>query len=255
MSNKVLQDPKQRRLFSFKDLKDLFTLTADIGSVRSAGAGVTATSQVTNGRGVIDGDEVLDDDDSTNRDNVDTLRKVMKSKGLAGIFDHHSIESDPSRKSATALEMEEQAKRVARDAMNALQQSVRSHNRFTPTWTGSEETIAGRFGSSKWGNGGSESNRAPGSTGGVLSSSSLLASLKAKNVETESGGSSEAPSEDTQKFADLLVRIKEFVRQQSPTTEEILEEFNACVPDSDVAIFRRLLKSVATVNEGRWFVI
>jgi DNA excision repair protein ERCC-6 len=51
LANKVLQDPRQRRLFSQKYLKDLFTLKADNGSVISGGDGLTKTSELTKGDG------------------------------------------------------------------------------------------------------------------------------------------------------------------------------------------------------------
>ena len=49
LSNRVLQDPRQRRLFSQRDLRDLFTLKADTGSVRSGGDGATDTAAYTQG--------------------------------------------------------------------------------------------------------------------------------------------------------------------------------------------------------------
>lgn len=252
LSNKVLQDPKQRRLFSQRDLRDLFTLTADTGSVRSGGDGITETSKVTMGIGVVDKDADLSDE---NDDNEATLKRVMKSKGLAGIFDHHSVEPDHKRKSTTVREMEEHAKRVAKEAADALKQSVASHDYFAPTWTGSDETRPGRFGSSRSGmtfRGNDERNPSAAALASEhVSSSSLLASLRQRNSAIESGGKSEAPDEATQQYAPLLRCLIEFVRQRQPSTDEILTEFNS-VPASDVAIFRRLLKSVATIDSGRW---
>lgn len=109
LSNKILQDPRQRRLFSHRDLKDLFTLKADAGSVRSGGDGLTETGAMTKGVGVVAPDDEPAEESS--QDNEEILKKVMKSKGLAGVFDHHFLEHDSSRKSATVREMEDQAKR------------------------------------------------------------------------------------------------------------------------------------------------
>lgn len=245
-----MQDPKQRRLFSQRDLRDLFTLTADTGSIRSGADGITETSKVTRGVGVVDGVADLSDE---NDDNEVTLKKVMKSQGLAGIFDHHSVEPNHKRKSTTAREMEEHAKRVAKEAANALQRSVASSDPSVPTWTGSDETKPGRFGPSR-----SVGFRAPARHlpaaalgSGSVTSSSLLASLRQRNSAIESGGKSEAPDDATLQYSFLLGRLKEFVRRRQPSTEEILKEFEN-VPDSDVAIFRRLLKSVASIGNGRW---
>lgn len=251
LSNKVLQDPKQRRLFSHRDLRDLFTLTADTGSVRSGADGITETSKVTRGIGVVD---TTTDLSSENDDNEATLKNVMKSKGLAGIFDHHSVEPDHKRKSTTVLEMEVHAKRVAKEAAKALTESVGAKDPFQPTWTGSEETRQGRFGPTRHPTNESmrgDSSHASGAASGALASSSLLASLRQRNSAVASVGRTDAPDDATQKYARLLGRLKEFIHLHKPTTEEILKEFE-CVPDSDVAIFKRLLRSVASIEGGKW---
>lgn len=237
-----MQDPKQRRLFSQRDLRDLFTLTIDNGSIRSGGDGITETSKVTKGVGLIE-DEDLDDDD----DNTETLKKVMKSKGLAGIFDHHAVEDDDRRKSTTAREIEEHAKRVAREAAEALQHSISSKtNLFEPTWTGSDDTKPGIFGSS------SAMGQNSSSASGALSSSSLLATIRQRNTAIESGGRIDTSNDETMKYAHLMGRLKHFVRLRRPDTEQLLKEFDGAVADSDIAIFRRMLQSVATLNNGRW---
>mmetsp|Transcript_20381 Transcript_20381/g.31162 ORF Transcript_20381/g.31162 Transcript_20381/m.31162 type:complete len:105 (-) Transcript_20381:287-601(-) len=69
----------------------------------------------------------------------------MRSKGLAGIFDHDFVLNPSSFDN-----VEEEAAKVAKEAAAALADSVssqRKRNRmFTPTWTRSAETSAGRFG-------------------------------------------------------------------------------------------------------------
>lgn len=252
LSNKVLQDPKQRRLFSQRDLRDLFTLGQDTGSVRSGGDGITETSKVTRGIGVVDAEADLSEE-TENDDNVATLKKVIKSQGLAGIFDHHSVEADHKRKSTTVREMEEHAKRVSKEAVEALKQSVSTSDRFAPTWTGSNETRPSRFGPSTGaGNvaGVMVQNPGPSVASGPMASSNLLASLRTRTATVESDGKSEPDKQYTQ----LLARLKEFVRQFRPTTDEILNEFSG-IPDTEVAIFRGLLKSVARINNGRWYLI
>jgi len=228
----VLQDPRQRRLFSQRDLRDLFTLKADKGSVRSGGDGSTDTASYTQGIGVVDpsADVGQDEDDKIQDDNNETLETVMKSKGLAGIFDHHFVEQDASRKSTTVREMEAKAKEVARAAVAALRQSV-----------GEDDTPdeSRRFGAGMVAHGGS-------------SSQSLLASLRRQKAVAT--GSATTVDDETRKHAQLLKKIKEYVRRKGPSTDEILSEFKESVATSDVAIFRRLLKSVATLQNGRWFV-
>lgn len=254
MTNKVLQDAKQRRLFSQRDLKDLFSLSADSGSIRSGGDGITSTSAITNGVGVV---ESVDLEGKDSGDNEVALKKLMKSKGLAGIFDHHSVEPDHKRKSTTVREMEEKAKQVAKEAAQALQKSVAEHDPFTPTWTGSNETKpVGIFGTNRVGplQG---STSLPG-TVESFSSSNLLASIRQRNAEIESGESTSnhghSAYPETQKYTKLLSSLKDYVKRHRPSTEDILKEFDD-VPDTDVAIFRRLLKSIATMQKGRWYLI
>lgn len=249
LTNKVLQDPRQRRLFSQRDLKDLFTLKADTGSVRSGGDGLTETGAVTRGVGVVDPD--MEPAAETSRDDKETMRTVLKSKGLAGVFDHHFVDPDHSRKSTTVREIEEQAKRVARDAADALRQSAVSQEQFTPTWTGSRETAPSRFGSS---NASRETAIGGGGTAGLGSSGSLLANLRQRTAAVKSGGATGPPSKEAKQYAALLGRIKEFVRCRRPSTDDILQEFEA-ESSLDAAIFRRLLKSVASVEKGRWYPI
>jgi DNA excision repair protein ERCC-6 len=250
LSNKILQDPQQRRLFSQRDLRDLFSLGADTGTVQSGSDGLTQTTKVTKGIGIVDRDVDLADSDDSDNDNNETLRKAMKSRGLAGIFDHHAVEPDFKRKSATVLEMEVQAKRVAKEAADALQKSMANtpQDRFMPTWTGSVETRPSNFGPANPTNASMPSSGGPAAT----SSLGLLASLRQRNAAIESSGTAdEAKSNSSNEYAELLGQVTSYVRSHNPTTEALLEEFDT-IPASDVAIFRRLLKSVATISNGRW---
>lgn len=234
LSNRVLQDPRQRRLFSQRDLRDLFTLKADTGNLRSGGDGSTDTASYTQGIGVVDpsadvGRDDGDDDERVQDDNNETLESVMKSKGLAGIFDHHFVEHDSSRKSTTVREMEVKAKEVARQAAAALRQSV------------GEDDVPDeppRFGGGV------------GSSQGGTSSKSLLASLRQQKAVA--AGATTPVGDDIQNHAQLLKKIKHYVSRKGPSTDEILAEFQESVAASDVAIFRRLLKSVAVLQNGRW---
>ena len=239
MSNRVLQDPRQRRLFSQRDLRDLFTLKADTGSLRSGGDGSTDTAAYTQGIGVVDpsadvgrNDDEDENEDETKDDNEDTLKSVMQSKGLAGVFDHHFVEQDASRKSTTVREMEAKAKEVARAAVAALRQSV------------GDEGVP------------NEPQRFGGGAGGVAnvgsSSKSLLASLRQRQAAAT--GTSNAVDDETKKYAKVLGTLKEFVHRRRPSTDEILSEFEGSALSSEPAIFRRLLKSVAVLQNGRWFL-
>jgi DNA excision repair protein ERCC-6 len=259
LTNKVLQDPRQRRLFTQKDLRDFFTLKADGGSVASGSDGITDTSEITKG-GFVDPDDAIAANGSL-QDNEETLRTVMKSKGLAGIFDHDFVEANHTKKSTTEREIEEQAKRVAKSAVSALRKSVFSQDDFVPTWTGSGETrpqllaLAARKSNGRpdrlsppttFGKGESVGVVNNGSRSGQ-SSTSLLASLRQKTNESTDANI----KPDHAQYVDLLRKISLFVQQNSPTTDEILQKFDY-IESGEAAIFRKLLNSVAEVNEGRW---
>jgi len=214
---------------------------------------MTTTGKVTKGVGVLDAEsDIVGDDSGENKDNQETLKSVLKSKGLAGVFDHHYLEEDPSRKSTTVREMEDRAKRIARKAAKALKESVEDTSRFDPTWTGSSNTLPARFGNeSKFPH---TAERLPGETASH-SSSSILAGLRKQANDIKNAAKDEATiSEDMGQYTVLLRQMKQFVSERSPSTDDILKKFES-TKDCDVAILRRLLKSVARIENGRWRIL
>lgn len=235
ITNQILQDPKQRRLFSQKDLKDLFTLKHD--STDS-----TETGQITKGRGDVEVHEPEPDNSSSKgreeNENGDTLEVVMKSKGLCGVFDQDFVENtSSSKKKPSVVEMEETAKKVALKAALTLKSSTGNTDRFTPTWTGSQEMSSARQNSS----------------GKMASSSLMLAQLKNKRKEISTSANVDSLSPQEEKCSDLLRRLTRYIKRKSPKTKDLLNEFKD-VPDSDAAMFRGLLKSIAVVKNGHWII-
>jgi len=275
ISNQILQDPRQRRLFSQKDLRDLFTLKTDVHSVTKGGDGITETGEITKGRGVLD----IDADADNGQDeggNKETLAEVLKSKGLAGIFDHDIVDKPYAKKSLSVREMEHEASKVASRAAKVLARSSADTEPFTPTWTGSSNTEPQRFGGiskrsykpqgSRTQNsydhefGGAKTAGVGSGIGGTISSMSLLTHVKQRRSEIESGGqmTKEQTIFDKEKYAiNLMKRIHKYIKRvtdknsQGPTTTQILEEFSD-IHDSDATLFKKVLKQVATVNAGRW---
>jgi hypothetical protein len=153
--------------------------------------------------------------------------------------------------------MEAKAKKIAREAVSSLEESVAGHDSFTPTWTGSGETQSGRFGENRPGGGiasifGKKSPSAGVQMGGsATSSSNLLASIRERSNEVKSLGNPNNQNKSTKQYTELLKRIRDFVRRKMPTTDALLDEFSS-IPRYDAAVFRRLLKSVAVVEDGRW---
>lgn len=246
ITNQILQDPKQRRLFSQKDLKDLFTLKDD-------STDTTETGKITRGRADVDMKEtaVQSGECEEKAENGETLEVVMKSKGLCGVFDHDFVEGSSTKKKPSELEMEENAKKVAMKAALTLKSSIENTDRFAPTWTGSQETLSAK----------------PSGASGVkmASSSSMLAQLRNKRMEisasarpTPSSSNNASSSAEDEKYSALLLKLRNYIKRKSsngggagPTTKDILNEFRS-VPDSDATIFRNMLKSIATVKNGQW---
>lgn len=275
ISNQILQDPRQRRLFSQKDLRDLFTLKTDVHSVTKGGDGITETGEITKGRGVLDIDDHADNGQDEGG-NKETLAEVLKSKGLAGIFDHDIVDKPYAKKSLSVREMEHEASKVASRAAKVLARSSADTEPFTPTWTGSSNTEPQRFGGiskrsynpqgSRTQNsydlefGGAKTAGVGSGIEGTVSSMSLLTHVKQRRSEIGSGGqmTKEQTILDKEKYAiNLMKRIHKYIKRvtdknsQGPTTTQILEEFSD-IHDSDAALFKKVLKQVATVNAGRW---
>lgn len=245
LSNQVLQDPKQRRLFSQKDLKDLFTLKADTKDI-------TETGEITRGKGVVDVETAAESEknDEGQPQKNKTLEAVMKSRGLCGVFDHDFVEnSSAKKKSISEKEMEHDAKKTALKAAASLQESSKNLDRFTPTWTGSDETKQP-----------SSFAVAGGTATSMTSSSALLANLQQKRMQIASSGQTETNESDagSKKNSELLLRLRKYLRRRAsngggPTTRELLKEFKD-VPDSDAAVFRKMLKSIAVIKNGQWIL-
>ena len=192
LSNSVLQDSKQRRLFTHKDLKDLFSLKADNGSVATGAEGITETAELTKGDGYVDPDDNEITANAKEQDNGETMQSVLKSRGLAGIFDHDVVEGNWKSKRASVREMEAKAKKLSREALQNLRQSVAPVN-----------NLGSRFGSS-----GARSN-------------SILSSIAERNTEILNAGTLSSADEIKQN-TQLLKDLRNFVKTRVPTTNELL---------------------------------
>jgi DNA excision repair protein ERCC-6 len=223
ISNSVLTDKRQRRLFSQKDLKDLFTLKADNGSIVEGAGGITETTQMTKGVGYVNpGDK---DSTGNQEDDNEIMKSVLQSQGLAGVFDHDVVESNGATKKASVREMEDKAKSIAREALRNLSESVvLGHDTFNP-----ESRFVGV---------------SSGSTG-------ILSSIAERSEGIEDSGSDNKSGKLAQ-YTELMKELRVYVRLNFPTTDEILEEFSSHVSSFDAAVFRRMLKTVAHLQNGRW---
>ena len=173
LTDKVLKDPNHQRVFSEKDLRNLFSL--DDGVMNKNGDGIisgigqdkdehnkngkgknskltetdamfshldaTITSEHVNG--VINGSNdkevvIKSKKERKQTDETEILSILFSSNGIASAFRHDCIEDvDENEK----IKMEEAAKKVAKRALKALEKSrkeINSHPITQPTWTGSQ---------------------------------------------------------------------------------------------------------------------
>ena len=73
---------------------------------------------------------------SGNKYNQYTLKVVLRSKCLLGLFDHEFLEKPNSGNTRSFREMEEGGKVLASRAARALEESLGRFHKFEPTWTG-----------------------------------------------------------------------------------------------------------------------
>ena len=194
---------------------------------------------------------------ATDDENNAVLSKIMRS-GISGVIDHDLTDSS-STKSTRMRNMEDEAKRMAREAVNNLRRAGRSGN---GNGNGS-------------GNGSGNGNVRGGSKidygrAGNSSSMSLLGSIQRRNDDVAyneySGGP--APSRSLtradKKFDIVARKLREFIRRHGgshaayggggPTTKQIIDQFGGFYKDNEAAIFKNLLNSIATMSKTtkRW---
>ncbi|GMI29423.1 hypothetical protein TeGR_g3527 [Tetraparma gracilis] len=264
LSNKILQDPRQRRLFSHNDLKDFFTLKADTMSVDEGGDGFTETGDLMLGKGVMDEPVTSKAGSAVKGGEKEdaTLEAVMKSKGLAGVFDHDFVDTSSDR-SIAVREMEDKAKSIARRAAAAIKKSVADTNAAAVAGTGAGAgagaggtemvpTFTGRFG----GSGGAAADI----LAQISARQNEIATEGASRSSAGTGAAGEKPLALTDVYTRLMHRLKTFLvvnggehvlEGGGPTTDQILREFSD-VPDRDAAIFKRMLTTLACRKGARW---
>jgi len=161
LSNKVLKDPKQRRFFKSRDLKDLFTLGADDGiAMETAGYFEDSQSHFTpknelkaQSESSIRGIARTEEYDPTNeidkekleakKESQEPLQNLLKTAGVVSTFNNDKI-MDVTRPENHIIQKE--ANRVAERALAALRQSkldTQKASAGTLTWTG-RSGIAGK---------------------------------------------------------------------------------------------------------------
>ncbi|XP_072280789.1 DNA excision repair protein ERCC-6 [Pyxicephalus adspersus] len=220
------------------------------------------------------------------------LERLFKKSGVHSVMKHDVI-MDASN--ADYVLVEQEASRVAQDALRALKvsrQRCHAASSGIPTWTGTSGGVTPktRFGQKKnplllrpatsntkipqdkckdakitkqqdeikmdtssHFNGETQSSE---SASSALSSSSLLARMRARNhllLPSRDDSESEAPTADPTEHDELLADMRNFIAFQAhgegeASTQELLNEFENKLSPSESCVFRELLRRLCTFH-------
>lgn len=259
----MLTDPRQRRFFKPKDIRDLFTLgdedehgteTGDIFAGTGAKEVKLGDLEATKDDGANDKSD--QNEGKGNATLLNSLLEDVNAKALHSMMNHDDIIGAGTAESDAQL-IEYEADRAAEDAFEEVKRSAEQRRRqgvAVPTWTG-RSGLAGITGTGRSGSGAFASISGAGESS-LSKGSSLLQKIKAREGKTtaqENGQASvETPPGDDQKpiMEDLLDFFKE--RNGECTSNEVVERFRERVERSgeNVQVFKSMLKRVAKLKKG-----
>lgn len=248
LSNKILQDPEQRRFFSSHHLQDLFTLSnkekseteqmveENLGYVKGDiiiqpqdGAENNEDDLMANADGISsieamdNTSEKAQESEANKKGDAFILKKLIDGEESVGIISHDSLLEHSAR---DKQKMEKEATRVAKQAVEALKRSWKEIKSSqlgvaVPTWTGNAGQAGApkRFGTEK-------------SSFGI-SSSSLL----------------KTPENPTDQLAQSVHKFF-LQRGGSCSSELIVNHFRNLIPQDDTFLFKNILKQIATFDKS-----
>lgn len=223
LTNRVLADPKQRRLFTRSELAELFTLgEAAYGDELGERQHVLPdTSQL---------DEAVTNPENDDSENGD--KKVLSAlwgsneQNLATVFSHDALDSHQPELARAA---EQEAARAVRALRETSRQAQRANARVLP--------------------------------GTPAASSDILAAIARRNAAeqraddiTHRGEGEEDDHEDaSDRSLGLVRRLKTFFDRspRPPQTADILAHF---ADVNDPLLFRSILRQVAELRQGAWYM-
>ncbi len=290
LSNKILQDPRQKRFFKTNDLQELFTYTCiDDKSIETSAlfAGTGSEIKAKKLKGNIPNldkmkknktaDETIHQDFKNTDDYV--LSKLFKSKKKNGgqSYIHTALQHDKIIENTTpdyAL-VEAEADRIAKDAINALKESrkyCRSADSGVPNLAGI------KFGSKLKINSINKPSEILVKTNSInnnidedkpmtsgLSSKSLLDKIKNRNkcihneekkIEKSSETNNKLNSSDPiERSVEMTNLIKDYFTlsttfMNQSTTEEIVDYFKDKILKEDGVKFKAILKNMCVFNKS-----
>lgn len=275
LSNKVLKDPRQKRLFKSNDLYELFTLGKEYDSVRFSRKKKVEDDEEENTEtgSIFSNSEILRQDVKSDSSSSSSDYRIEKFKGkqsnteeeikekdetyiLQCLFDEKSVKSvfnHDSVLNTTQSELsivEKQAKQIADLAMKELKKSAEMRKNVpvsVPTFTGQHGTgglALPSFSSSK----------------GPLASSLVLANLRKKqemtsdkptlvNNENELDEEVKPMLKTSNKMAEDLIAFFKKNNGQA-TTDDIQKHFRYIVGD-EVVYFKEILQKLARFSKSK----
>mmetsp|Transcript_23102 Transcript_23102/g.33843 ORF Transcript_23102/g.33843 Transcript_23102/m.33843 type:complete len:1238 (+) Transcript_23102:142-3855(+) len=281
LTNRILDNPRQKRFFSHSDIRELFELGgSDDNPVEKyldlpmegevdleQDEDDREDTDVTQGNGIHHrGDETSDGgyviapvenptaqspaDTSSGTDDRDRrlLQALFNGEAISAVYDHGYFEGGSSRsRRGQGRAQDARVSELARKAVDDALVHLRNSNNIYPDNVPPESSA---FRASSRGRG-----RGRGAA-------SMLAGLRRVNGRSSAG--SEPPPHTNSTIpiqtgdgstVSILARLQRVFRQpaaaQGLTTEAILENFRD-LPDQFAPVFREMLRRVATFSNGRW---
>lgn len=264
----MLTDPRQRRFFKQKDIRDLFTLgdgeergteTGDI----FAGTGaleIKAKSEVKNlgeNKGTAQTPGMHNSDiNGTGKETgeasiLNLLLDENDDGALHSTINHDDIIGAGTKENDPSL-VEYEADRIAEEALREVKRSAQQRRRESvaiPTWTG-RSGLAGLVGSAKTNGQGD---------GGMSKASALLMKIKAREGGMSSNGGEAVNDASNSNIAKsgkerLMEDLLEFFRARNGqcTSVEVVDRFRDRVEHigEGVQIFKSMLKCIARLDKG-----
>ncbi len=242
LSNRVLEDPKQKNLFSKSQIQELFTLTEDEaylakttefefdtlpkeGSINLSKPAPFSESELN--------EQPLESDE--NQDRV-VLKALFDGEAITGVYNHSYLEPGNTTKSLShnQYQIEKVADEFVEKAVKALQSSAVSYLNDAPSGTDKQ-----LFGSNAL------------ITSGVSSYdiiSHIRTNLKEGNHPTDSATVAK-PLSLSERLKQRLLQLFEAKGEMS--SQEVLLHFKD-LGDQYAPIFKETLRSVAVLQGGKW---
>lgn len=253
LTNKVLNDPRQRRFFKQKDIRDLFTLAEEDERGTETGdifSGTGAKEQIGGEKRKVENgfmeksgprDENKQITETGNATLLNSLLEDLGEGALQSTINHDAIMGAGTEVADASL-LEHDADMIASKALDEVNRSAQRRRRESvgvPTWTG-KSGLAG-FTSPASG-GGSGSSKA----------ASILQRIRQREGAVSMAGITDGDSE-LSASGELLSEIIEFLRARGgqSTSAEVVRHFQARVDSnpSGAQGFKAMLKKVAVLKK------